>query len=120
MKAVDIPKSGRSGNTVFYMRNGRQCEREHVIPANRRTPAQRRARAAVTTAAAAGSNLLTEEQREAWSVAAEKIQSHPRLGQSGPLTWQQHFVGINSVLARVGQGATGVAARAGGVRSESG
>jgi hypothetical protein len=48
--------------------------------------------------------LLTDEQRDAWSIAAEKIQSHPRLGQSGPLTWQQHFIGINSVLARVGRG----------------
>jgi hypothetical protein len=104
VKTFDVPKSGKHRNTVFYMRNGRQCQREHVIPADPRTPAQRRARGAVTAAATAGSNLLTDEQRDAWSVAAEKIQSHPRLGQSGPLTWQQHFIGINSVLARVGRG----------------
>jgi hypothetical protein len=65
VKTVDVPNSGRHRNTVFYMRDRRQCERKHVIPANLRTSAQRRAWGAVTAAAKAGSNLLTGEQREA-------------------------------------------------------
>jgi hypothetical protein len=65
VKTVDVPKSGRHRNTVFYMRDRRQCERKHVILANPCTSTQRRARGAVTAAAKAGSNLLTDEQREA-------------------------------------------------------
>jgi hypothetical protein len=47
------------------MRDRRQCERKHVIPANLRTSAQRRTWGAVTAAAKAGINLLTGGQREA-------------------------------------------------------
>jgi hypothetical protein len=35
-------------------------------------------------------------------VAAEVL-SRPRLGQCGPLTGQQHFVGINNTLPRLGR-----------------
>jgi hypothetical protein len=48
-------------------------------------------------------DLLTQEQRWAWIAAAAKVQSHPRLGQSGPLTGKQYFVGINSARARIGR-----------------
>jgi hypothetical protein len=42
---------------------------------------------------------LTEEQRRAWNEAGPKVRSAKRLGQSGPLTGQQHFEGINSARA---------------------
>jgi hypothetical protein len=39
--------------------------------------------------------LVTDEQQEAWIAAAAELLSRLRLGQCGPLTGQQHFVGIN-------------------------
>ena len=53
--------------------------------------------------AGAWSRLLTQAQREAWNVAGPKVQSAKRLGQSGPLTGQQHFQGINSARACIGR-----------------
>jgi hypothetical protein len=46
---------------------------------------------------------LTQAQREAWNAKAPEVQSHKRLGQSGPLTGQMHFVGINSARACIGR-----------------
>jgi hypothetical protein len=39
----------------------------------------------------------------AWNVAEPKVQSAKRLGQSGPLAGQTHFVGVNSARPRVGK-----------------
>jgi hypothetical protein len=92
-----IPKSGRHAEWVYYMLRGRLCLRRYVVPHDPRTPGQLRSRAAFAAASKAWShsNQLTQEQRGAWYAAGAKIQSHPRLGQSGPLTGQQHFVGRN-------------------------
>jgi len=70
-----------------------------------RTPAQILSRAALTAASKAWSQngRLKEEQRQAWRGAGAKIQSRPRLFQSGPLTGQQLFVGRGSVLLRLGR-----------------
>jgi len=105
MKTHDAPKSGRRGCVVYYMRGNKQCRRRYFIPKDRRTPAQLRVRAAFGAASKAWSHSerLTGEQRDAWYAAGEKIQSRLRLGQSGPLTGQQHFVGRNCSSARVGQ-----------------
>ena len=48
------------------------------------------------------SRLLTQERRGAWRAAAAQIKSTPRLGQSGPLTAQQSFVGQNALKERWG------------------
>jgi hypothetical protein len=98
----DIPKSGRSGDYVFYMRRNKLCRRRYVIPTNVRTPARRRTRRAFGAIAKAWNRRLTEAQYQAWLASAAKVRSHPRLGQSGPLTGQQHFEGINSARARIG------------------
>ena len=94
--------SGRRGRFVFYMRRGKLCRRRHVIPKDVRTPARRRTRRAFGAIAKAWSWRLTQAQHLAWIAAAAKVRSHPRLGQSGPLTGQQHFEGINSARARIG------------------
>jgi hypothetical protein len=47
--------------------------------------------------------VLAEEQRRAWNAAAAKVRSRPRLWQSGWLTGQTHFAGINSARARIGR-----------------
>ena len=92
-----IPKSGRCADWVYYMFHGKLCRRRYVLPRDPRTPCQLRSRAAFAAASKtwSHSDQLTEQQRLAWYVAGAKIQSRPRLGQSGPLTGQQHFVGRN-------------------------
>jgi hypothetical protein len=59
---LDIPKSGRCGDYVFYMRRGNLCRRRYVSPRNVRTPARRRTRGAFGAIAKAWSERLTEEQ----------------------------------------------------------
>jgi len=103
MNMLDIPKSGRYGDVVFLMRGGTQSTRAYVIPEIVRNAATRRARGAFGALSKAFSTLLTDEQQEAWIAAAAKVLSHPRLYQCGPLTGQQHFVGINSARARIGR-----------------
>ncbi len=46
MKMLDIPKSGRYGNVVFFMVGNQQRERGYVIPKNVRNAATGRARGA--------------------------------------------------------------------------
>jgi hypothetical protein len=98
---LDCPKSGRSGDVVFFMIRNRQRERAYVIPKTVRNAATKRARTVFGALSKAYSTLLTAEQQAAWSVAAAKVLSRPRLGQCGPLTGQEHFVEINSSRARI-------------------
>ncbi len=94
-------KSGREGDWVYYVRGTKQFRRRYVRPVDRRSPAQLRVRAALGAASKFWSHNLeiTEAQRDAWEAAANKRQSRVRLGQSGPLTGQQHFVGRACALA---------------------
>jgi len=103
MKVFDIPKSGRCGDLVFYTIGRRVYARRHVIPTCRRTEATGRARGSLGALSKLWSTLLTEGQRLRWIAAGAKVQSHPRLGQSGPLTGLQHFVGINSARECIGR-----------------
>ena len=99
----DIPKSGRNGDFVFYMRRKSLCRRRYVVPRNVRTAAQRRTRGAFGAIAKAWRERLTEEQRRAWVASAARVKSRPRLWQSGPLFGEMHFEGINSARARIGR-----------------
>ncbi len=103
MKILDIPKSGRSGDFVFYMRRKTLCRRRYVVPTNVRTAARRRTRGAFGAIAKAWRERLTEEQRQAWVASAARVKSRPRLWQSGPLFGEMHFEGINSARARIGR-----------------
>ena len=47
---------------------------------------------------------LTQPERDAWDAAAEKLQSRPRLGQSGPLTGQMLFGKLNCPRTLIGRG----------------
>src|SRR5512146_269128 len=87
--------SGRFGDWVYFVRNGKQCRRRFVVPTDRRTPGQLRTRATFAAASKYWSHSLdlTDSERDAWEADANKIQSRPRLEQSGPLTGQQYFVG---------------------------
>jgi hypothetical protein len=79
----------------------RQRERAYVIPKTVRNAATKRTRTAFGALSKAYSTLLTREQQKAWNAAAAKVLSRPRLGQCGPLSGQEHFVGINSSRARI-------------------
>jgi hypothetical protein len=45
---------------------------------------------------------LSQEQRDRWNVAGPQVMSHPRCGQCGPLSGEQFYASINSVLGCVG------------------
>jgi hypothetical protein len=79
MKALDIPKSGRCGDLVFYRLRRRQFARRYVVPALRRTPATARARGSLGALSKMWRTLLTQEQRQGWNAAAAKVQSRPLL-----------------------------------------
>lgn len=98
------PMSGRIGGYVYSRFNGRLYWHRYVVPKDPRTPAQRCSRTVFRDASKVWSQneSLTEEQRDAWYAAAAKTKCAPRLGQSGVLTGQQHFVGCNSVKERWG------------------
>ena len=85
-------KSGRCGDWVWSVREGKQQRRLYVKPRDPRTPSQRAWRAQFGSASKRYSHSLTEEQREARIAAGAKLRSRPRLGQSGPLTGQQYSI----------------------------
>ena len=101
MKEYDIPKSGKRGQSVTFRSRFGQCQRAHVPPRKRPTAAQRESQSAFGTASL-GWNNLTEEQRDAWREFSKKVRSHPRGGQSGPLTGQMLFTAINRNQALLG------------------
>ena len=90
--------SGRSGPFVYYMVNRKQCWRRYSVPNDPRTHAQQRSRAAFRAASRTWSQEgpLTDKQRDAWYADGAKRQSRSRLGQSGPLTGQQNYIGRNA------------------------
>ena len=90
--------SGRSGPFVYYRLNRKQCWRRYSVPRDPHTARQQRSRAAFRAASRTWSQAgpLTDKQRDAWYADGAKRQSRPRLGQSGPLTGQQNYIGRNS------------------------
>ena len=106
MMTPDVPRSGRFNGWIYYMRGNKQVRRPYVKPRDPRTAAQLRCRAAFATAVRAWSECqgMTQEDQRAWIAAAEKIRSRPRLAQSGPLTGQQYFIGVNCARAQQGLG----------------
>src|SRR5208282_1941195 len=101
MKVQDVPMSGKRGRIVAFKSRFGQCEREHTRPTRPRTAAQSRASSDFGRASL-GWNGLTEKQREAWCEFSKKVHSHPRGGQSGPLTGQNLFTALNRNQALLG------------------
>jgi hypothetical protein len=94
-KKPEILKSGRSGDWVYYVRNGKQCRRRYVVPKDPRTAKQLERRTAFGAASHAYSHgpEVTQEDRRRLQAAGSQVRSRPRLRQSGPLTGQQYHVG---------------------------
>ena len=106
MMTPAVPKSGRFGPWIYYMRRNKQVRRPYVKPRDPRTPAQLRNRATFAVAVKAWSQCqgMTQEDQKTWIAAAEKIRSRPRLAQSGPLTGQQYFIGVSCARGQQGLG----------------
>jgi hypothetical protein len=90
-------KSGRCGDWVWYWRGRKRCRRRYACPKDPHTLAQMDSRGRLTAASRNYSQSLTQEQRAACIAAGAKVHSRPRLGQSGPLTGHQHWVGAECV-----------------------
>ena len=86
-------KSGRCGDWVWYVWNGHQWRRRWVKGFDPKTAKQRAQRARLAAASKAYNEVLTEEQRQACIAEGAKRRTRPRLGQSGPPTGQQYWVG---------------------------
>jgi hypothetical protein len=84
--------SGRCGDYVRYVLRNKQHRRLYIKPTNPRTFKQQRERARFRAASSKYSQILTEDQRDACIAEGAKLQSRPRLGQSGPLTGQQYSI----------------------------
>ena len=106
MITPDVPKSGRFGAWIYYMRGNKQVRRPYVKPRDPRTPAQLRCRAAFGAAVKVWSDAqgMTQNDQKTWIAAAEKVRSRPRLAQSGSLTGQQYFIAINCARAQADAG----------------
>ncbi len=100
-KIIDVPTSGKIGLTVTYPGRNGLIRRAWVSPANPQTGAQLLVRSTLTTVARAWKGL-TELQRQAWIAIASTLQSHPVLGQSGPLTGSQLFSKVNCANLAIG------------------
>jgi hypothetical protein len=101
MKVLDIPSSGKRGTIVAYLSPFGLCHRALIVPANTQTPARQHMRRAFGNFARAWSRVLTQAQRDRWNAAGPKVRSAKRL-ESGPLTGQLHFQGINSARSCIG------------------
>jgi hypothetical protein len=102
MKIQDIPQTGKLGLTVTWPGRNGLLRRILVTPANPRTGPQLVVRDLLSQQARRF-DALTDEQQDAWNVAAAGYQSRPSLGQSGPLTGMQLFIRINCKLGLLGQ-----------------
>ncbi len=101
MKVLDIPSTGKRGQTVAYLSPYGLCHRALVVPKNTLTAASSHVRGAFGAYARAWSHTLTQQQRDAWHAAGPQVKSAKRL-TSGHLTGQLLFQSINTVRARVG------------------
>ena len=105
-------RSGRCGDWIYYWRNGKQIRRLWSRPRDPRTPLQLLCRARLGAASKRYSQGLTDGQRVACIAAGARLQSRPRLLQSGPLTGQQYAVRQEcSTKAAVGARSAGTIAK---------
>jgi hypothetical protein len=101
MKVLDVPKSGKLGNTVSYKSRYGQITRQYVVPRDPHTAAQMDRRASFGRARFLWGKL-TEEQRFGWNNTAEGSRTEPSLNQSGRLSGYLLFMRINCNLAAIG------------------
>ena len=96
--------SGSVNGLTFSHNKGGQYTRGRAIPTNPNTPAQLAARNAMAQVVDAWTNVLTQAQRDAWSVYATNTPVINRLGDSVTLSGQQMYIRSNSARVRAGVG----------------
>ena len=96
------PTSGSIGQETYLISRNGQAVRARVYPRPSATTAQTTQRAILAQVAARWRSI-TDVQRAQWQNAALAHMSKPRLGMSGPLTGEQLFCRVNSVLGTFGQ-----------------
>jgi hypothetical protein len=89
-------KSGRCGDWIWWVRDGRQRRRSYVRPHDPRSAAQLRSRARLSAASRDYSCSLSEEQRTDAIAAGANCRTRPRLAQSGPMTGQQYWITLET------------------------
>jgi hypothetical protein len=100
-KKLDVPQSGKVGTTISVVTRYGQTERQYVKPRDPKTQAQMAIRSNLGRVSARW-RALTEEQRRAWTLAAQDAHTRPRLGKSFRLTGCQLFIKINCARAALG------------------
>jgi hypothetical protein len=101
MKLNHLSRNEIDPSTVVCAGRYGLVSRRRVIPTNPRT--QRQTEVLWNFAHQARRfGDLTDAQRDAWNAAAATYRSHPRQGQSGPLTGLHLFVRVNCKLALFG------------------
>jgi hypothetical protein len=101
MKLNHISRNEKDPSVVVCVGRYGLVSRRRVIPANPRTQRQTAVRWNFADQARRFGHL-TDEQIAAWNAAAVTHRSHPRQGQSGPLTGLHLFVRVNCKLALFG------------------
>ena len=101
MKPKHISRNEKDPSAVVCAGRYGLVSRRRVIPINPRTRRQTEVRWNFADQARRFGHL-TDAQREAWHAAAATYRSHPRQGQSGPLTGLHLFIRINCKLALFG------------------
>jgi hypothetical protein len=102
MKILDIPRSGKCGQTVAFQSRYGLCLRQYVPQQGALTPAREHVCGVFGNNSRKWSTELSREQHERWIMAGAQVMSHPRLAQKGPLTGQQLWQAISTVRAIVG------------------
>jgi hypothetical protein len=98
---LDVPQSGKVGPTVNVKTRYGQIQRQYVIPKDPKTPAQMRIRSNLGHIAPRW-RVLTQEQRDAWTLGARDVETQRRLGRAYPLNGFQFFLKINCARAALG------------------
>jgi len=101
MKRESIPKSGRVGDTVYYIGRYGPVAREHVDPKNPRTQQQQDHRDNVRVVSARW-RTLTPQQRAAWCLATASTCFVAETGQRARLNGYNFFVSLNTRRADLG------------------
>ncbi len=102
MKTLDIPKSGKCGNTVWQRNRYCQYSYPAFTPMNPRTLPQLFVRHSFGTVAASW-RLLDESQRLAWCQRGKSKKTRRRLGKRWPLPGYNYYMRVNVALANRGQ-----------------
>ena len=101
MKILDIPQSGKIGNSVSVRTRYGQVRRSYAVPRTQPSPAQLRNRSGFGRVRGLW-RTLSKEQSATWAMDPEEIRSKPKVGQSGKLPPYLVFVKVNAALVAQG------------------